>query len=87
MGIPDLGSQGAHGRDVGHPAQFSFCFFRNEKKRFKNIKKLISSSKGRPKLSQQGRQDTEILDSHVVGQSQVGQKASRRAREGRPPRA
>lgn len=27
------------------------------KKRFKNIKKLICSAKGRPKLSQQGRQD------------------------------
>lgn len=50
------GDAGAHGRDVGHPASSRFAFL-EMKKRFKNIKKLICSAKGRPKLSQQGRQD------------------------------
>lgn len=40
--------------------QLSYHFaFLEMKKRFKNIKKLICSAKGRSKLSQQGRQDTD----------------------------
>lgn len=32
------GYTGAHVRDVRHPAQFSFCFFRNEKEVLKTLK-------------------------------------------------